>query len=156
GTGLYIESLLYPVSHSGSAKPNQKLRERLEKFAEKNGNKALWNTLDAVDPLAAKKIHPNNVRRVIRALEVYEETGKRFSDFQHERKKQESLYDAYIVFLNTDRKLLYKKINSRVDEMLEGGLLEEVKQLWEKIGPTVKKQSAQGIGYKELFAYFNQ
>lgn len=155
GTGLYIESLLYPVSHSGEAEPNFELRNNLEEYAKENGNQGLWEKLDKIDPDAAKKIHPNNVRRVIRALEVYYETGQLFSSFQNERKKKESIYDAYIICLNTDRSLLYERINKRVDIMIEKGLLEEAKDLWKKLGPEPKAQSTKGIGYQELFPYFN-
>lgn len=155
GTGLYIESLLYPVSHSGEAEPNFELRNELEEYAKENGNQGLWERLNKIDPDAAEKIHPNNVRRVIRALEVYYETGRLFSSFQNERKKKDSIYDAYIICLNTDRSLLYERINKRVDIMMEEGLLEEAQELWKKLGPEPKAQSTKGIGYQELFPYFN-
>lgn len=155
GTGLYIESLLYPVSHSGEAEPNFELRNELEEYAKENGNQGLWERLNKIDPDAAEKIHPNNVRRVIRALEVYYETGQLFSSFQNERKKKDSIYDAYIICLNTDRSVLYERINKRVDIMIEEGLLEEAQELWNKLGPEPKAQSTKGIGYQELFPYFN-
>lgn len=155
GTGLYIESLLYPVSHSGEAEPNFELRNELEEYAKENGKQALWERLNKIDTDAAEKIHPNNVRRVIRALEVYYETGQLFSSFQNERKKKDSIYDAYIICLNTDRSLLYERINKRVDIMIEEGLLEEAQELWKKLGPEPKAQSTKGIGYQELFPYFN-
>lgn len=156
GTGLYIESLLYPVSHSGEAEPNYPLRNELEEYAKDNSNQELWEKLNKIDPDAAEKIHPNNVRRVIRALEVYYETGRLFSSFQNEKKKKEPAYDAYIICLNTDRSLLYERINKRVDVMMEEGLLEEAQSLWKKIGPEPKAQSTKGIGYQELFPYFNE
>lgn len=155
GTGLYIESLLYPVSHSGEAEPNFELRNELEEYAKENGNQGLWERLNKIDTDAAEKIHPNNVRRVIRALEVYYEIGQLFSSFQNERKKKDSIYDAYIICLNTDRSLLYERINKRVDIMIEEGLLEEAQELWNKLGPEPKAQSTKGIGYQELFPYFN-
>lgn len=155
GTGLYIESLLYPVSHSGEAEPNFELRNELEEYAKEKGNQGLWERLNKIDPDAAEKIHPNNVRRVIRALEVYYETGQLFSSFQNERKKKDSIYDAYIICLNTDRSVLYERINKRVDIMIEEGLLEEAQELWNKLGPEPKAQSTKGIGYQELFPYFN-
>lgn len=154
GTGLYIESLLYPVSHSG-AEPNHALRAELEQFADDNGNTALWDRLNKVDPKAADKIHPNNVRRVVRALEVFNETGKLFSTFQNERKNKKPKYDALIIGLNTDRELLYERINKRVDIMMDEGLLIEARKLWEKLGPEPEAQSTKGIGYSELFPYFN-
>lgn len=155
GTGLYIESLLYPVSHSGEAEPNFELRNELEEYAKEKGNQGLWERLNKIDPDAAEKIHPNNVRRVIRALEVYYETGQLFSSFQNEGKKKDSIYDAYIICLNTDRSVLYERINKRVDIMIEEGLLEEAQELWNKLGPEPKAQSTKGIGYQELFPYFN-
>jgi tRNA dimethylallyltransferase len=156
GTGLYVESLLYPVSHGVNADPNFELRSELEQFAKNQGNEALWNQLNDIDPKAADKIHPNNVRRVIRALEVFKETGKLFSDFQNEKKNKEANYDALIIGLNTDRELLYKRINKRVDIMMAEGLLDEAQKLWETLGPKSKAQSIKGIGYKELFQYFNE
>lgn len=155
GTGLYIESLLYPVSHSKDAQPNFKLRKELENYAKEKGNNALWTRLDHIDPEAAQKIHPNNVRRVVRALEVYYETGQLFSSFQNERKNKQPNYDALILCLNTDRQLLYERINQRVDEMVKEGLVEEAKSLWNKLGPDATAQSTKGIGYSELFPYFN-
>lgn len=155
GTGLYIESLLYSVSHSGEAEPNFELRDELEEYAKKNSNQELWKKLDKIDPEAAEKIHPNNIRRVIRALEVYYETGQLFSSFQNERKKKETRYEAYIICLNTDRSLLYERINKRVDIMMEEGLVEEAQSLWKKLGPQANAQSTKGIGYQELFLYFN-
>lgn len=155
GTGLYIESLLYPVSHS-KTEANEELRQELEEFADAQGNEALWEKLNKVDPVAAEKIHPNNVRRVIRALEVYEETGELFSSFQKERKKKESNYEPFVIGLNTDRKLLYERINYRVDLMVEEGLLAEAKMLWDEVGPELSVQSTTGIGYRELFGYFNE
>lgn len=155
GTGLYIESLLYPVSHA-QVEANEELRVELGKIANDMGNKELWDRLNEVDPKAAQKIHPNNVRRVIRAIEVYEETGQLFSDFQNERNKKESDYDVFLIGLNTERERLYERINQRVDEMAKAGLIEEAQRLWKKVGPELNVQSARGIGYKELFDYFNQ
>lgn len=155
GTGLYIESLLYPVTHA-QVEANEGLRVELGKIANDMGNKKLWDRLNEVDPKAAQKIHPNNVRRVIRAIEVYEETGQLFSDFQKERNKKESDYDVFLIGLNTERERLYERINQRVDEMVKIGLIEEAQRLWEKVGPELNVQSARGIGYKELFDYFNQ
>lgn len=154
GTGLYIESLLYPVTHS-KIEPNVQLRNELEDYADQSGNDKLWERLNHVDPESAKKIHPNNVRRVIRALEVYEETGELFSSFQHEKQKKESHYDVLIIGLNTDRALLYERINRRVDQMIDEGLVEEAKKLWGKVGPGLTVQSTKGIGYEELLAHFN-
>ena len=155
GTGLYIESLLYPVSHGSDAEPNLTLRKELEEFAQAEGNDALWDRLNVADPKAADKIHPNNVRRVIRALEVFYETGELFSSFQNETKNKEPNYDAFIVCLDTERQLLYDRINYRVDLMMEEGLEEEARRLWKKLGPEPEAQSTKGIGYREFFPYFN-
>ena len=156
GTGLYVESLLYPVSHGNDAKPNVKLRKELEEFAKVKGKDSLWERLKKIDSKSADNIHPNNVRRVVRALEVYYETGQLFSSFQEEKKNKEMEYDAYIIGLNTERELLYKRINERVDLMIESGLVEEAHTLWEKLGPHPKAQSTKAIGYSELFQYFNE
>jgi tRNA dimethylallyltransferase len=156
GTGLYIESVLFDVSHGRRAQPNQQLREEYEQFAKEHGNDALWEKLNKTDPKAAEKIHPNNVRRIIRALEVYQETGQLFSSFQDERKNKDAVYSPYIIGLNTDRQLLYERINQRVNLMLEEGLLDEAQKLWEQLGPDKKFESTKGIGYSELFDYYNQ
>lgn len=156
GTGLYIESLLYPVSHGSDSEPNHALREELEQYAKDHGNNALWVRLNEIDPKAAEKIHENNVRRVIRALEVYQDTGKLFSSLQNEKNKKDAKYDAIIIGLNTDRELLYERINYRVDLMMEEGLEPEARKLWEALGPEPEAQSTKGIGYRELFPYFNE
>ncbi|MFL2120264.1 tRNA (adenosine(37)-N6)-dimethylallyltransferase MiaA [Marinilactibacillus psychrotolerans] len=152
GTGLYIESLLYNVSHGGQAEPNLTYRNSLEAFAEQNGKDKLWEKLQSIDPKAAESIHYNNTRRVIRALEVYHSTGRLFSSLQMEKSEKEKLYDAYVVGLTTDRSLLYERINQRVDLMLQQGLIEEVKTLLETVPITA--QSVKGIGYKEFIPYF--
>ncbi|SFC39019.1 tRNA dimethylallyltransferase [Alkalibacterium subtropicum] len=150
GTGLYIESLLYNVTHGGKAEPNPEFRNEMDRFARENGREALHQLLEDKDPKAAEAIHQNNVRRVIRALEVIHETGKKFSDYQDEKKK-EPVYDAYVIGLNTDRNVLYDRINKRVDLMLENGLLQEVTWLYENYPGDI--QSKKGIGYKEFKPY---
>ncbi|WP_146923173.1 tRNA (adenosine(37)-N6)-dimethylallyltransferase MiaA [Alkalibacterium kapii] len=150
GTGLYIESLLYDVTHGGKAEPNPAFRDEMNRLAHDKGREALHQLLQDKDPQAAERIHQNNVRRVIRALEVMHETGKKFSDHQNECKK-EPLYDAYVIALNTDRDVLYDRINKRVELMLAKGLLEEVRWLYESFPGDL--QSKKGIGYKEFDAY---
>jgi len=152
GTGLYIESLIYDVSHGGDVEPDKKFRKEKEKFAEEFGNHALWKKLKELDEKAAEKVHENNVRRVIRALEVYHVSGKLYSDLQNEKKDKEKLYDTYIIGLNTDRQVLYERINHRVDAMLEEGLEKEARYLFEQVEEG--SQSTKAIGYKEFFAYF--
>lgn len=152
GTGLYIESLLYDVSHGGEAEPDLEYRKEMEELAETKGKQYLWEQLKKVDPLAASTIHFNNVRRVIRALEVYRVTGETFTSYQEEREEKEPRYHSFVIGLNTDRKLLYERINERVDKMIEQGLLEEAKRLWKAVES--EAQSTKGIGYKEFFPYF--
>lgn len=153
GTGLYIESLIYNVSHGGKADPDMAFRKEMEEVAEDKGREFVWGKLNELDPKAAEKIHPNNLVRVIRALEVYHVTGELFSTYQEERDDKELIYDTYIIGLNTNRKLLYERINKRVDLMLKNGLLEEVKWLMENADS--EAQSTKGIGYAELIEYFN-
>lgn len=152
GTGLYIESLLYDVSHGGTGKTDEAFRLEKEKEADEKGNVYLWEELNRLDPAAAEKIHYNNRRRVIRAMEVHHVTGQLFSVFQNEREKKEQLYDAKIIGLNTTRDLLYERIDLRVEQMMNNGLEKEAKKLF-KLGLT-DTQSSKGIGYKEWFPYF--
>lgn len=151
GTGLYIESLLYNVSHGGKAEPNDQFREEMQQIVDEQGRDYLHQLLREKDSSAADSIHKNNVRRVIRALEVIHETGELFSDFQSER-QLEPVFDAFIIGLTTDRDVLYKRINERVENMIDNGLVDEAKLLYH----TVPKdsQSTKGIGYKEFFPYF--
>lgn len=148
GTGLYIQSLLwdYKLGREGEV-DDTGLREKYESFAEENGNLALWQQLQAVDPLAAEKIHFNNRKKVIRAMEVFELTGHSILEPKEQPQK---LYDSFMIGLNTDREILYQRINQRVDIMVAQGLLDEA----EKLAGTPEVQAAQGIGYKELFPYF--
>lgn len=148
GTGLYIQSLLWDYKLGSEGEPeDDTLRKSYEHFAEENGNQALWERLQSVDSLAAEKIHFNNRKKMIRALEVFELTGHSILEPKEQPKK---LYDSFLIGLNTDRAILYQRINHRVDLMVEQGLLEEAKKLAE----TPNVQAAQGIGYKELFPYF--
>lgn len=149
GTGLYIQSLLwdYKLGSEGEVEDDS-LRKKYEAFAEKNGNQALWEKLRTTDPLAAEKIHYNNRKKMIRALEVFQLTGHSILEPKEQPKK---LYDSFLIGLNTERTVLYQRINQRVDLMVQQGLLEEA----EKLAKTPNVQAAQGIGYKELFPYFS-
>ena len=149
GTGLYIQSLLwdYKLGNEGELEDDS-LRAKYEAFAEENGNMALWEKLQLTDPLAAEKIHCNNRKKMIRALEVFELTGHSILEPKEQPKE---LYDSFLIGLNTDRSILYQRINQRVDLMVEQGLLAEAKNLAKN--PTV--QAAQGIGYKEFFPYLS-
>lgn len=152
GTGLYIESLIYDVSHGGSSPKNESFRQEMEEFALEQGRLALWEKLKNQDPKAAEKIHHNNQHRMIRALEVIHETGQKFSDFQTEREEKDLAYDSFIIALDSERTELYDRINHRVDLMMEQGLLEEAQKLYQQSQPDA--QARKGIGYKEFFPYF--
>lgn len=149
GTGLYIQSLLwdYQLGSEGESQDTG-VREKYEDFAVKRGNQALWEKLRKMDPLAAEKIHYNNRRKVIRAIEVFELTGHSILQPKEQPKK---LYDSFLIGLNTERTILYQRINQRVDIMVKQGLLDEAK----KLVKNTQVQAAQGIGYKELFPYFS-
>lgn len=153
GTGLYIESLLYNVSHGGKADPDEAFRNEMKQLADEKGKQYIWDLLNQKDPKASKKIHPNNLVRTIRALEVEYVTGKLFSEYQDERQEKEELYDTFIIGLNTDRSVLYDRINTRVDLMIEEGLIDEAKTLIEEADEDA--QSLKGIGYQEFIEYFN-
>ncbi|WP_303805790.1 tRNA (adenosine(37)-N6)-dimethylallyltransferase MiaA [Ruminococcus flavefaciens] len=151
GTGLYVDSLLENVKFSEGGS-DEAYREELYAFARENGNEALHARLAEIDSEAAEGIHPNNLVRVVRALEVCHVTGRRFSDLKRESKLVESPYNSLIIGLNyEDRQTLYDRIDLRVDEMVKAGLIEEARQLWQESG---MKTAANAIGYKELIPYF--
>lgn len=151
GTGLYIDSLLNNVKFSEGGS-DEAYRTELYGFAEEKGNEALHGRLAEVDPEAAESIHPNNLVRVIRALEVYRVTGRKFSELKAESRLEESPYDSLIIGLDySDRQVLYNRINLRVDEMVKAGLVEEARLLWQESG---MKTAANAIGFKELIPYF--
>ncbi|KIL47805.1 tRNA (adenosine(37)-N6)-dimethylallyltransferase MiaA [Jeotgalibacillus campisalis] len=151
GTGLYIQSVLFDYQFSSEGKNNE-IRKNLENKAAEHGILSLYNELSMLDPATSHVIHPNNERRVIRALEVYYTTGKTPAEWK-ENQKVEPLYDHTIIGLTMERSLLYERINARVDNMVAEGLIEEVKELYEAGLRNV--QSVQAIGYKELYKYFD-
>ncbi|TYR81076.1 tRNA (adenosine(37)-N6)-dimethylallyltransferase MiaA [Priestia megaterium] len=151
GTGLYIQSVVYDYQFTETPSDDS-FRERMEVFINEHGIDPLYEKLQQIDPASANSIHKNNHRRVIRALEVYEATGKKFSEYINEQ-SAELLYDVTLIGLTMERDVLYNRINERVDIMMETGLLEEVKSLYNKGIRDV--QSVQAIGYKELYAYFD-
>ncbi|KQL54549.1 tRNA dimethylallyltransferase [Heyndrickxia shackletonii] len=151
GTGLYIQSVLYDYRFSDDV-GNDEIRTKLEQRVKTDGNMVLYEELKSIDPKSAVKIHPNNIRRVIRALEIFYCTGKTASDYQKQQVPN-LLYNVALVGLTMDREQLYNRINKRVDIMMENGLLEEVKRLYDSNLREV--QSIQAIGYKELYAYFD-
>ena len=129
-------------------------REELELFAEAHGAEALHERLKEVDPAAAGEIHANNVKRTIRALEFFHQTGTRISEHNQEQKEKETPYRTSYFVLNDIRSKLYERIDLRVDQMLENGLLDEVKMLKER-GCTKDMVSMQGLGYKEILDYLD-
>ncbi len=151
GTGLYVDSLLENVKFSEGGS-DEAYREELMAFAREQGAEALHARLAEKDPEAAAAIHPNNIIRVVRALEVCHVTGRRFSKLKAESRTEESPYDSLILGLSyEDRAVLYRRIDLRVEEMAKNGLVEEARELWEAGG---MKTSANAIGYKELIPYF--
>lgn len=149
GTGLYLNSLIYDMDFAKS-NSNSKLREELELELKENGIDYMHEKLKALDEDAANRIHKNNTKRVIRALEVCL-NGKKMQDFSTELKYNEN-YQPIIIVLNRDREVLYERINKRVDLMMENNLIDEVKHLLD-IGYDKNLISMQGIGYKEIVKY---
>ncbi len=150
GTGLYLSSLLDNVSLPPAA--DRETRENLMKQFDILGEKNMLDRLAAIDPETACQLHPNDRERIIRALEVYEKTGITMSSWRERSKQHDSEYKACIIGITyKERQLLYEKINSRVDSMLENGLLEEAKHYYDS---ELKNTAAQAIGHKELFDYF--
>lgn len=150
GTGLYIQSVLFDYQFTDEA-GDATYREQMEKLALEHGVEYVHKKLQEVDPESAERIHANNVRRVIRALEIFHTTGEKMSN-QLEKQENELLYDVSLIGLTMDREMLYDRINLRVNLMIEQGLLEEVKGLHER--GVRDCQSIQAIGYKEIYDYF--
>ncbi|NLK75935.1 MAG: tRNA (adenosine(37)-N6)-dimethylallyltransferase MiaA [Clostridiales bacterium] len=151
GTGFYIQAVLYDIDFTEN-ETDSSYREELEQLAKEEGGHILHDMLQKVDPESAKAIHPNNVKRVIRALEYAKLTGSKISDHNKEQKDKISPYQFCYFVLNRDRKYLYENINKRVDIMVNKGLVEEVKSLLDK-GYSKDLVSMQGLGYKEIIPY---
>lgn len=147
GTGLYLNALLYHMDF-GPIPTNQKYREELFQLLEEEGKEALYSRLQELDPASAERIHPNNVKRVIRALEAVEMGKEPLNDFSGVKEKTED-YKVILMGLTMERSKLYDRINRRVDLLMEGGLSEEVRGLLDS-GLTAEDISMKGIGYKEL------
>lgn len=151
GTGLYLHSLLFQMDFSQVNNASE-LRQQLEEEAMEKGNHILYQRLKSLDPAAAHRIHPHNVKRVIRALEVILESDGGISDFSSELTRSEMFrFSTYII--NEDRQALYQRINQRVDLMLSQGLEMEVRYLLDK-GYSINAPALLGVGYKELIRYF--
>ncbi|HEY8443451.1 MAG TPA: tRNA (adenosine(37)-N6)-dimethylallyltransferase MiaA [Clostridia bacterium] len=149
GTGFYIRALLYEHNF-GYAPKNQEIRDKYKKILEQYGKDYLHDILKQKDYESALKIHPNDTKKVIRALEIYEVSGQRKSDIA--QKEQAKRYNFKMYVLYCDRAELYARINKRVDEMISQGLIDEVKSLIDN-GADINSQAMQGIGYKETVAY---
>lgn len=152
GTGFYIQSLLYDIEFKEEEEASTALREELHQFADKFGKEALHERLNVVDPESAEAIPVGNVKRVIRALEFYETHHEKISAHNAEQAEKESPYNYAFFVLTDDRKLLYERIEKRIDIMLEKGLIDEVKALQAE-GLNRNFISMQGLGYKEILAY---
>lgn len=151
GTGFYIQALLYDIDFS-SEETGGELRTRLESLAREKGSPYLHAQLEKVDPQSARDIHPNNAKRIIRALEYYEQNGEPISGHNRREREKQAAYDSRYFVLTDARERLYEGIHRRVDQMMEDGLLEEVRRL-RKMGCERELVSMQGLGYKELLSY---
>ena len=153
GTGFYIQALLYDIDFTENDRDGTH-RSRLEQYAKEHGAEALHEKLKKVDPAAAESIHANNVKRVIRAMEFYYQTGQKISEHNEKERAKESPYRFAYFVLTDEREHLYDRINQRVDQMIEDGLVDEVKLLKER-GCTRSMVSMQGLGYKEILEYLD-
>ena len=153
GTGFYIQALLYDIDFTEN-ECDAVYRHELEQLAKEKGADYLHQKLADVDPKSAEDIHANNVKRVIRALEFYHETGQKISEHNEQERQKSSPYNFAYFVLNDDRSKLYQRIDQRIDIMLKDGLVEEVKALKEK-GYTRDMVSMQGLGYKEILDYLD-
>lgn len=152
GSGLYISSIINPL-FIGPAK-NIEYRKILEEEAKIHGKKYLHEKLSKIDPVSASKIEPNDLRRIIRALEVYKSTGKTISYLQKKALNENPKFKYHIIGLKRSRESLYRRINLRVDKMIKGGFIEEARML-KKMGYKEDLNSMQGLGYKQVNKYFN-
>jgi len=148
GSGLYIKAVVDGLCNAPSA--NYEIRQKLESEATKSGTKVLYKKLEIVDSKAAKKIHPNDLRRIIRALEVYYQTGKPFSSFQGSTENPG--YSVIIIGIRYSLEDLYGRIDKRIDAMIKQGFIEEVRALLKK-GFSQDLRSMQSLGYKEIIGY---
>ena len=151
GTGFYIQALVYDIDFTENDEDTA-FRRTLEEQAKREGAEALYERLRAVDPESCESIHAHNIKRVIRAIEFYEKTGKKISEHNRKQRQNDSPYNFAYFVLNDDRERIYERINVRVDLMMAQGLVEEVRALRES-GCRKEMVSMQGLGYKELLSY---
>ncbi len=154
GTGFYIQALLYDIDFS-EEDSNVPIRKELEDIVKEKGAEYLHELLRDVDPESAEQIHANNVKRVIRALEYYRMHGEKISVHNAAERRKKSPYDFLYFVLTNDRKVLYERIEKRIDKMIEEGLISEVDNLLKK-GYDNSLVSMQGLGYKELIPYLKE
>lgn len=153
GTGFYIQAVTGDIDFTSHGEDTS-YRQMLEEKARSEGGEVLHQMLAAVDPASAQAIRANNVKRVIRALEYYQQTGQPISLHNEQQRQKESPYQLAYFVLNDERSRLYQRIDSRIDQMLEEGLIDEVKQLKE-MGYHKGMVSMQGLGYKEILSYLD-
>ncbi|MBT9776995.1 tRNA (adenosine(37)-N6)-dimethylallyltransferase MiaA [Clostridium sp. MCC353] len=153
GTGFYIQALLYDIDFKEDD-GDSRIRRELEELAAEQGAEFMHGLLAQIDPESADAIHPNNQKRVIRAIEYYRLTGEKISAHNEEERKKESPYRFLYYVINTDREKLYSQIDLRVDQMIENGLIDEVEKL-ASMGCEKGMVSMQGLGYKEILDYLN-
>ncbi|MEA5085511.1 MAG: tRNA (adenosine(37)-N6)-dimethylallyltransferase MiaA [Lachnospiraceae bacterium] len=153
GTGFYINALVYNNNFM-STNNDLSIRKKLLREVEEKGEEFVYEKLKAIDPEYATIVHHNNVKRVVRAIEYYCQTGQKMSQHNLEAKQRKSPYDVSFVVINMEREKLYERINLRVDLMVKIGLLDEVKGLLDR-GYSANLVSMQGLGYKEFIPYFN-
>ena len=153
GTGLYINSVVNDVEF-GEMTADEELREKLAEIGKREGGEKLIEILREFDPVSAERLHPNNMRRVIRAIEFYKLTKIPISEHQEMTKRIESRYDPVMFCIDHDRQILYDRINLRVDLMIKDGLIDEVRRIMD-MGYTKELNSMKGIGYKEIMDHLN-
>ena len=156
GTGFYIQALLYDIDFKENNEKNP-IRKELEQLEKELGDKApgaLYEKLSHIDPEAARQIHANNIKRVIRAIEYFEQTGEKISEHNEEMHQKESPYNFLYYVLTRDRKTLYERIDKRVDIMIANGLVKEIEKL-KAMGCHRGQTSMQGLGYKEILDYLD-
>lgn len=153
GTGFYIQAVAYDIDFS-KEEADEGYRNYLSEIADKSGGEELFKMLKEIDPKSAESIHPNNVKRVIRALEYAHITGEQISSHNESQRQKSSPYNLFYFVLTDERSLVYERIDKRVDIMIKAGLVDEVKSL-KSMGVTREMTSAQGLGYKEIYAYLD-
>lgn len=153
GTGLYMDSIIFDLDF-GPGRKDDAFRKSLEEIAGRDGPEALYKRLEKCDPRAAERIHPNNVKRVIRAIEAAELFHDPIGDFEDTKRKKNDDYDVTLIGLKREREQLYERVNDRVDRLMEAGLLDEIKRL-KDMGLSSRDISMKGIGYKELIDHLD-